>query len=105
MKSVSKSLQGNFETIDMRFFSGGHRPGRFRKCTRSKCRAVFSGIGGGIFMVCCAFLMVYVCVVVCCVFVVYVFLWYVVFFCVVGMFAFVCRKPVLEWCVFRRSEG
>ena len=108
-ESVSKSLQGNIEAIDMRLLSGGHRPGRLRRCTNSKCRTVFSGIGGGIFMVCCAFLWFIVCCcMLCfcgvCVFVdgmwwvfrcILCFLWFVVVF--VLWYVGVClSKAVLE---------
>ena len=105
-ESVSKSLQGNIEAIDMRLLSSGHRPGKLRRCTSSKCRTVFFRHWWryffGLLCVFCGLL----CVVVCCVFVVYVFfvvgmlwvfrcilcfLWYVVVFCVV-----VCLRLFVE---------
>ena len=64
--SVSKSLQGNIENIDM---SCGKRRGRPRKCTSSKCREVFARIGGRIkFGRLCVFRFYGV------------FLWFIVFF-------------------------
>ena len=115
--SVSKSLQENIEAIDMRLLSGEHRPGRFRKCTSSKCRTVFSSIGGGIIVACCAFFILLCFLLYFVFFVVYVFLWYVVFFCCIlcfcgmlwflccGRFAFVCRKRCWSGLFLRRGEG
>ena len=85
---------------------------------RAQNAAVFSGIGGGFFMVCCAFLWFIVCCCMLCFCGVCVFCgWYVVGFSLhfvffVGlllflcsMLAFVCRKRC--WSVFfsRRGEG
>ena len=83
---ISKSLQGNIKTSDVRLFSCGHRLGRFRKCTSSKCRKVFQA---SVAVLLWFFL---------CIFEFFCFWWYVCFFgmCVFvlccGFFVVVCRK-------------
>ena len=118
-ESVSKSLHGNIEAIDMRLLSSGHRPGRLRRCTSSKCRTVFfRHLVAVFFGLLCVFVvycvLLYVVLLWCMCFLWLVCCGFFVAFCVFcgmllflccGMFAFVCRKRCWSAFFSRRGEG
>ena len=105
-ESVSKSLQGNIEAIDMRLLFRWTQTWKTREVHELKMPHSFcSGIGGGIIVACCAFLILL------CFLLYFVFLWYVVVFvlwyvCVFLLyFVFFCCMYVVVLRVVARFDN